>query len=67
MVTPRKQVKGPEVPHLPLGAGDNVGSKYLIAAVFAAGKNGCDCEACQLLKRFGGELSTLVLKENDGD
>ncbi len=70
MVT-RKRATGniPGLDHFPVNSGDQPGMKYLIAAVFAAGKDGCECEACKLLKRFGGELSTMVLeaKENGSD
>ena len=47
---------------LPMPQGDNEASKWLIAAVLAAGKDGCNCDSCQLLKKFGGELSTALLK-----
>jgi hypothetical protein len=48
---------------LPLSGGDAAGTKYLIGAVLVAGKDGCQCEACQLLKKFGGELGAALLKE----
>ena len=49
---------------LPPALGDNEQSaKLLIAAVLAAGQNGCNCSSCQLLKRFGGFMSDAVLKE----
>ena len=47
-------------------AGDSSGAKWLISAVLAAGQNGCVCPACQLLKKFGGELSAAMLKESTG-
>lgn len=53
----------PPVDLLPGQAGDSQGSKLLIAAVLAAGKNGCECDACKLLKRFGTALSDSVLVE----
>jgi len=65
MVT--KQIhKGPPVDlsHLPLPQGDQSGSKWLIAAVLAAGQDGCACSACKLLKKFGAELSTALLQES---
>lgn len=46
----------------PLGDSDQ-SAKLLIAAVLAAGQNGCNCSSCQLLKRFGGFMSEAVLKE----
>lgn len=52
--------------HLPMQSGDSSGAKWLIAAVLAAGQGGCVCPACQLLKKFGGELSTAMLKESAG-
>ena len=51
---------------LPMQAGDSSGAKWLISAVLAAGQNGCVCPACQLLKKFGGELSAAMLKESSG-
>ncbi len=53
----------PALGNIPMPAGDSQGTKWLIAAVLAAGKDGCACDACQLLKRFGGALSAAVLKE----
>ena len=44
--------------------GDASGSKWLIAAVLAAGKDGCECDSCKLLKKFAGELSASLLKED---
>ena len=53
---------------LPTALGDSEQSaKLLIAAVLAAGQNGCTCSSCQLLKRFGGFMSEAVLKEVQGD
>lgn len=65
MVTPRQKQKQipPNLGHLPLPGGDAGGTKWLIAAVLAAGKDDCTCDSCQLLKRFGGALSTAMLKE----
>jgi hypothetical protein len=51
---------------LPMQAGDSSGAKWLISAVLAAGQGGCVCTACQLLKKFGGELSAAMLKESSG-
>lgn len=60
----RSQVKqGLELPNIPFGGGDASGTKWLIAAVLAAGKDGCQCPSCQFLKRFGGALSDAMLKE----
>ena len=50
---------------LPLPQGADVSTRWLIAAVLAAGKDGCDCDSCQLLKKFGGALSSAMLKEGD--
>ncbi len=55
----------PDIPMIPMPGGDTGGAKWLIAAVLAAGKDGCECDACKLLKRFGGELSTAMLKESE--
>ncbi len=68
MVTPNRAQRRalPDIGNLPMPAGDNSGSKWLIAAVLAAGKDGCNCDSCQLLKKFGGELSAALLKEGDG-
>ena len=66
MTTERKRVSKPvENPlRLPPALGDNEQSaKLLIAAVLAAGQNGCNCSSCQLLKKFGGFMSDAVLKE----
>ena len=51
---------------LPLPAGADSGSRWLIAAVLAAGKDGCECDSCKLLKRFGGAMSEAMLKEEAG-
>ncbi len=49
---------------LPPALGDSEQSaKLLIAAVLAAGQNGCTCSSCQLLKKFGGFMSNAVLQE----
>ncbi len=48
---------------LPQAEGNEQSAKLLIAAVLAAGQNGCSCPSCQLLKRFGGFMSDAVLKE----
>jgi hypothetical protein len=48
---------------LPMPAGADAGSKWLIAAVLAAGKDNCECDACKLLKRFGGAMSEAMLQE----
>ena len=52
------------LPHLP---GTDQSAKLLIAAVLAAGQNGCSCNTCQLLKKFGNLMSEVVLKEATGD
>ena len=57
----------PNIGNIPLPQGADSGTKWLIAAVLAAGKDGCECDSCKLLKRFGGELSSAMLKESDGD
>ena len=65
MVT-QTQMGGGGIPPLPgnlLGGGNEQSAKLLIAAVLAAGQNGCNCPSCQLLKRFGGFMSDAVLKE----
>ena len=51
------------LPHLP---GTDQSAKLLIAAVLAAGQNGCSCNSCQLLKKFGSIMSEVVLKEASG-
>ncbi len=65
MTPPENALTGgmPDLGHLPGLQGDAGGTKWLIAAVLAAGKNNCTCDSCQLLKRFGGALSTAMLKE----
>lgn len=69
MTTPPRQVTSPAdlsgvLPHLP---GTDQSAKLLIAAVLAAGQNGCSCNSCQLLKKFGSLMSEVVLKEVSGD
>lgn len=59
----RKQVT--DLSHLPFTGADQAGVKWLIAAVLAAGKDGCECDSCKLLKKFGGELSGALLKEEN--
>ncbi len=71
MVTESRPIKSPVDPlslASPLG-GTEQSAKLLIAAVLAAGQNGCSCASCQLLKKFGGFMSAAVLKEvsNAGD
>lgn len=56
----------PNIPSFPLPGGDAAGTKWLIAAILAAGKDSCDCPSCQLLKRFGSALSEVMLKEGEG-
>lgn len=61
-----------KAPDNPLGLSPALGeseqsAKLLIAAVLAAGQNGCNCPSCQLLKRFGGFMSDAVLKEVQSD
>jgi len=63
MVQQRSKPKLPVMPNLPLAGADSEQAKYMIAAVLAAGKDGCTCDACQLLKRFGGEMSRMILQE----
>jgi hypothetical protein len=61
---PSKAKKGAlKVPELTIPGGADPGSKWLIAAVLAAGKDGCNCDSCQLLKKFGGAMSAALLKE----
>jgi len=48
---------------LPLPQGSDQYARYLITAVLVAGKDGCTCESCQLLKKFGGVLGEAMLKE----
>lgn len=69
MVQPKRVVKAPapSMPMLPMPAGADAGSRWLIAAVLAAGKDGCECDACKLLKRFGGAMSEAMLQETGGN
>ncbi len=62
MTTKSIKTKAPMIPNLPLAGADSEQARYLIAAMLAAGKDGCQCDACQLLKRFGGEMSQMILK-----
>ena len=55
----------PNIGNIPLPQGADAGTKWLIAAVLAAGKDGCECDACKLLKRFGSSLSEAMLAEGD--
>lgn len=66
MVTSKRNPKTAalDLTHLPMPQGADSGSKWLIAAVLAAGKDGCTCDSCQLLKRFGGAMSEAMLKES---
>lgn len=68
MTTQRRVVKKPalEIPNMPLPQGADSVTRWLIAAVLAAGKDGCECDACKLLKRFGGAMSEAMLKEGEG-
>ena len=68
MVTPNRTQRrhGIELPANLIPGGADSGTRWLIAAVLAAGKDGCECPACQLLKRFGSALSETMLKEGDG-
>ena len=67
MVMPKELVPGvPGMPFLPMPGGDAAGIKWLIAAVLAAGKDGCTCDSCKLLKRFGTDMSAAMLKEQAG-
>lgn len=65
MVQPKRLTKAAplDLSHLPMPAGADNGSKWLIAAVLAAGKDSCACDACKLLKKFGGAMSEAMLKE----
>ena len=65
MVTPRQPKKPPllDMGSLPMPQGADSSTKWLIAAVLAAGKDNCECPSCQLLKRFGTALSTALLQE----
>jgi len=49
--------------HMPMPQADAAGTKWLIAAVLAAGKDGCTCNSCQLLKKFGSAMSDAMLQE----
>lgn len=55
----------PDLSHLPIGGADQAGTKWLIGAVLAAGKDGCQCDSCKLLKKFGGAMSAALVKEDD--
>lgn len=68
METNRATRRHPEVttPMIPMPGGADGGTKWLIGAVLAAGQDGCDCPACQMLKKFGGALSKSLLQE-EGD
>lgn len=57
----------PDIGNIPLPQGADAGTKWLIAAVLAAGKNGCECDSCKLLKRFGSSLSEAMLVEGEGN
>jgi len=61
--TRTKKALPPGSLNFPMPTGDSPGTKYLIGAVLVAGKNDCQCEACQLLKKFRDELGTALLKE----
>lgn len=65
MVQKKSALKLPDMGgmNIPMPGGGEAGTKWLIAAVLAAGKDGCNCDSCQLLKRFGGALSSAMLKE----
>jgi hypothetical protein len=71
MVNPKRVIKAAELGtgFLPMPVGADDGSKCLIAAVLAAGKDGCKCDSCKLLRRFGASMSEAMLKEvtNGGD
>ena len=68
MVTKRiKSNPGLDLSHLPINGSEPAGTKWLIGAVLAAGKDGCACTSCQLLKKFGGVMSEALLKEGDHD
>jgi len=66
MVQGKIKSKGPQLPHLPMSDVAQPGAKYLIAAMFAAGKNNCDCECCQLMVQARAEFSSLMLQEVKG-
>lgn len=68
MTTNRTERRHPQLkaPNLPLSGSDGAQSRYMIAAILAAGKDGCTCEACQYLKQFSGELIPALLKEVSG-
>ena len=51
--------------NIPFPQGADGGTKQLIGAVMAACTGSCDCDACQLLRKFGKSLSTAMLKEGD--
>ena len=54
----------PGVDHVPMPQGAEPNSKRLIAAILAAGKDGCECQTCQLMKRFGEDLSNQMIDED---
>lgn len=67
MVQQRTTRKTPplELPNLQIPGGADNATKYLISAVLAAGSDGCNCHACQLLKKFGSGMAEAMLKEDD--
>ncbi len=52
-----------EMPQIAIPGGADSSTKWLIGAVLAAGKDGCECDSCKLLKKFGGAMSEALLKE----
>ncbi len=66
MVQPRAK-KGPglQLPDIQIPGGADSGTKWLIGAVLSAGKDGCECDSCRLLKKFGGAMSEAMLKESE--
>ena len=63
MVQGTRKTNKPTLPHLPMTDGAQPGAKYLIAAMFAAGKDGCECECCQLMNKARSEFSSVMLQE----
>lgn len=55
----------PGVPEVPLPRGADPTSKRLIAAILAAGQDGCKCTACQLLRKMGSDISKHMLDDDN--
>ena len=63
----KTRTKGPipDLAHLPIGGSDNAGTRWLIGAVLPAGKDGCECDSCKLLRKFGAAMSQQLIQEDD--